>query len=116
MAGGSGCGEASWNACDLGNIAGQVVNAIPGSASQAIQYEASLDFSIYSQSLQTGIEPLQQAIRSYADACPEGKIVLMGYSQGAQVVSDALAGDGGDGSGAVALETKYHKHSKFKSG
>lgn len=31
-------------------------------------------------------------IESYAQACPDGKIVLMGYSQGAQVVADTLLG------------------------
>ncbi|KAF8851237.1 alpha/beta-hydrolase [Acephala macrosclerotiorum] len=41
-------------------------------------------------------------IESYAQACPDGKIVLMGYSQGAQVVADTLLGSSTGFGGTVA--------------
>ncbi|KAH8590795.1 cutinase [Bisporella sp. PMI_857] len=35
-------------------------------------------------------------VNAYAIACPDAKIVLISYSQGAMIVGDALAGGGGD--------------------
>ena len=110
--GGTGCGDASMNSCEVGDVAQQVIKAVPGSVQKTIGYSASGDFSQYATSLNTGIQPLQQHIQDYAKKCPKGKIVLMGYSQGAQVVTDTLAGDGGDGTGAHPLDKKLHDNSK----
>ncbi|EME45634.1 carbohydrate esterase family 5 protein [Dothistroma septosporum NZE10] len=46
----------------------------------------------YQQSVNGGIGALQQVIVDYVNQCPTGKIFVMGYSQGAQVTSSALAG------------------------
>lgn len=46
----------------------------------------------YQRSVAIGTNNLQQAILSYVNACPNGKIFVEGYSQGAQVVSGALGG------------------------
>lgn len=65
---------------------------------QAIPYPAivasseNLANGNYQQSVAIGTNALQQAILSYVDACPNGKIFVEGYSQGAQVVSGALGG------------------------
>lgn len=102
------------NSCEVGEVAQQVVQKVPNSNTTPIGYAASTDFSNYAASLNTGIPSLKQAITSYSDSCPNGKIVLMGYSQGAQVVTDTLAGDGGDGTGATPLDAKYKQNSNSR--
>lgn len=72
-----------------------VVNAIlakiPGSSASAVSYPASPDIN---NSIAAGVKDTQQQITDYYNACPSGKIVLMGYSQGASVVGNAIAGGG----------------------
>nr|POE56391.1 acetylxylan esterase 2 [Quercus suber] len=47
----------------------------------------------YGRSVDQGIGALQQVIVDYVNQCPTGKIFVMGYSQGGQVTSGALAGN-----------------------
>jgi hypothetical protein len=68
-----------------------ILAKIPGSSSSAVVYPAS---PAVSDSIAAGIKDTQQQITDYYNACPQGKIVLMGYSQGASVVGNALAGGG----------------------
>jgi acetylxylan esterase len=69
-----------------------ILNKIPGSNASAVVYPASpVDID---GSLTTGVANAQQQITDYRNACPESKIVLTGYSQGAQVIGDAIAGGG----------------------
>lgn len=75
---------------------GQIASAIGGRL-QAIAYPASSpqvnNGANYGPSVQKGIESLQDTIYAFINQCPTvGKIVVLGYSQGAQVVSGALAG------------------------
>jgi cutinase len=44
----------------------------------------------YQKSVRTGVDNLVQLVKGRAGACPDEKLVLAGYSQGAQVVSTAL--------------------------
>lgn len=44
----------------------------------------------YGVSWGIGIDNLQNEIRGYADSCPGHKIVLLGYSQGASVITGSL--------------------------
>lgn len=47
----------------------------------------------YQQSVQMGVNALHDAIVNYVAACPtQGKVFVLGYSQGAQVVSGVLGG------------------------
>ncbi|KAK3699764.1 hypothetical protein LTR37_016273 [Vermiconidia calcicola] len=62
------------------------VNFIP------IAYPAVLPPADYQKSVNKGIVALQDSIYEYIGRCPAGKIVVMGFSQGAQVVGGALAG------------------------
>lgn len=55
----------------------------------ALDYPASWD---YQTSLRTGVTNLGAALQKTAAACVNTRFVLMGYSQGANVVGDALAG------------------------
>ncbi|BGO98882.1 hypothetical protein NBRC10513v2_003284 [Rhodotorula toruloides] len=77
----------------IGQVATQVKNQIPGSSSEAISYPATLYNYLASES--AGVAAMTAAIQSYTQRCPDSKIVLMGYSQGAQVVGDSLCGSSG---------------------
>ena len=44
-----------------------------------------------------GANAAMDQVNAYASACPGTKIVLAGYSQGAEVIGDVLAGGGGNG-------------------
>lgn len=55
-------------------------------------------------------------IEEYVASCPDSKIVLLGYSQGAQVVGDTLCGISSDGfTATAALASKYSSNSKPKT-
>ncbi|KAK7735530.1 hypothetical protein SLS53_007443 [Cytospora paraplurivora] len=75
----------------LGPIADAVVSACPGSDIVANPYPALLDGYVDSET--AGIDNLTLIVRKYRECCPEaGKMVLLGYSQGAQVTADFLCG------------------------
>lgn len=46
----------------------------------------------YVQSETEGIGNLTELVTEYQSCCPQSKIVLLGYSQGAQVTADFLCG------------------------
>jgi acetylxylan esterase len=71
-------------------VANQVQSAIPGSDSDGVPYPATLDNYISSES--KGVASMQSLIVSYEARCPNSKIALLGYSQGAHVVGDVLCG------------------------
>ncbi|KAK6828543.1 hypothetical protein PG987_011884 [Apiospora arundinis] len=46
----------------------------------------------YEASAKAGVEAVVRQTKSFADMCPQAKIVMVGYSQGAQIMDDALCG------------------------
>jgi hypothetical protein len=76
------------------DIVRKVRQAIPDSTSEAIIYPAGL-FD-YDPSVRAGYKAVNAALSSYVQACPKSKILLAGYSQGAQIIGDTLCGGGGD--------------------
>ncbi|KAL2758989.1 carbohydrate esterase family 5 protein, partial [Sodiomyces alcalophilus JCM 7366] len=74
----------------LGPVASDLAAAIPDSTIQALNYPATL--LDYTTSVAAGILELRDALESYSGTCPGGQVVLMGYSQGAQVILDTLCG------------------------
>lgn len=90
----------------LRNIANQIITAVgKGSYLEAVPYPATLNE--YNVSLSHGIDAAQCMIRRYVDRCSgqiDPKMVLLGFSQGANVLSDALVG--GVGSTGL-LASKY---------
>ncbi|ROT41145.1 alpha/beta-hydrolase [Sodiomyces alkalinus F11] len=74
----------------LGPVASDLIAAIPNSTVQALNYPAT--FFDYATSVAAGILELRDALESYSRTCPQGKVVMMGYSQGAQVILDTLCG------------------------
>jgi acetylxylan esterase len=77
----------------IGTLATEITTRLPGTTVEWVNYPAVL--VPYDQSTNSGIEMTKSAIQKYADSCPNAKIVLLGYSQGAQVVGDVMCGGGG---------------------
>lgn len=68
-----------------------VLAAIPGSGSVAVDYPASVLDPLYPTSVTDGINDLISLVNAYVSSC-SGDIVLVGFSQGGNVITDALAG------------------------
>lgn len=52
----------------------------------------NLQNGMYTESVAIGINETQSLITQYVNNCPDGKVFVLGFSQGAQVVSGALGG------------------------
>ncbi|UQU61396.1 cutinase family protein [Couchioplanes caeruleus] len=71
-------------------LAQQITRAVPQTVrTTALDYPATFN---YTASVQQGVTALAADVRRTAAACRNTRFVLMGYSQGANVVGDALAG------------------------
>jgi acetylxylan esterase len=66
--------------------------AIPGSSVEAIDYPALLN--PYDVSSYNGTQTTTKQLMDYVDKCQKGRVVLLGYSQGAHVVGDVMCGGG----------------------
>lgn len=74
----------------IGGVATQVVQQLPGSDMVSVDYPATL--TDYPTSEASGVTAMTTLLTGYASRCPDSKIVMMGYSQGAQVAADVLCG------------------------
>lgn len=94
-------------------VAGNVTAAIPGSAVTAVDYPATFDD--YAQSVATGSSDLGQLVKDYVKMCPDSKIALLGYSQGAQAVADLICGASSElmPVKTADLDSIYDKNSTF---
>ncbi|KAF2725656.1 carbohydrate esterase family 5 protein [Polychaeton citri CBS 116435] len=75
-------------------VADMIVSAVPGSTSVAVDYPASVfGDGTYPTSVKDGINDAKAKIQDYVDACgATSQIVLLGFSQGGNVMTDVLAG------------------------
>ncbi|KAL5357700.1 cutinase-domain-containing protein [Aspergillus floccosus] len=76
-----------------------ILNAYPGSTAQAISYpacggQASCGGVSYSASVAAGIDAVASAVNSFNTQCPSTQLVLVGYSQGGEIMDAALCGGG----------------------
>ncbi|KAF2272860.1 cutinase [Westerdykella ornata] len=90
-------------------LVNQVKAAYPGAGSEAIQYPACGGQSqcggvSYDNSAQQGTAAVVRAVTSYNQKCPDTQIVLIGYSQGGQIMDNALCGGAGATLTGAALE------------
>ncbi|CAN8102024.1 unnamed protein product [Discula destructiva] len=74
----------------LGSISDAIVAACPSSRVTSNPYVALLDPYLSSEA--QGVGNLTQLVTEYQACCPASQIVLLGYSQGAQVTADFLCG------------------------
>jgi acetylxylan esterase len=91
------------------SVVTSVLAAIPNSGSVALDYPASVLDPLYPDSVVDGINALITLIEDYANSCG-GDIVLVGFSQGGNVITDTLAG-GVDK--PTPLAASYVDHSEF---
>jgi len=84
-------------------VIGSLVTLIQDNSKQTVS-TASVDYPAtlqnYASSVGQGDSALKTQLTNQASACPSQKIVLVGYSQGAQVVGDVIGGGGGGSLGA----------------
>ncbi|PBP28530.1 acetylxylan esterase [Diplocarpon rosae] len=94
----------------IGAVATQVQEMVPGSDSEAVDYPATL--TDYLNSEASGVSAMTKLIQDYAVRCPESKMALMGYSQGAQVVGDIMCGTSeANFNSTPPLSAQYSKNS-----
>ncbi|KAI5467486.1 cutinase [Mariannaea sp. PMI_226] len=74
----------------MGTVAQNIIQYIPGSDIECLDYPALLTPYVASET--AGVLIMTRVIRDYAIKCPMTRMVLLGYSQGAQVTSDVLCG------------------------
>lgn len=67
--------------------------AIPDSGSVPLKYPATVDSPSYDVSVKQGADAALGLIQDYQKSCPQGGIVLVGFSQGGEVFTDLLAGN-----------------------
>ncbi|KAF9032353.1 cutinase [Panaeolus papilionaceus] len=94
--------RASTEAAGAG-IIGALVQQVQRSSSQTVStsnvsYPATL--TNYPSSSAQGTAATKTLLTTQANNCPNQKIVLVGYSQGAHIIGDAVAGGGGGALGA----------------
>lgn len=63
----------------MGALAQAVLENVNGSTSEAIDYPALLQ--PYDESSYAGVVATAKQLQSHVDRCPDGKVILMGYSQ-----------------------------------
>ncbi|KAI6090404.1 carbohydrate esterase family 5 protein [Hypoxylon rubiginosum] len=74
----------------------KIQEAYPGATSEAIVYPASPRGDAYPSSVTAGIQAVVDQVTTYATQCPDSSIVMVGYSEGSQIMDDAFCG-GPDG-------------------
>lgn len=88
----------------------QLIEAgIPGSDDVAVVYPATL--IPYESSEEAGVSNMTQMIQQYTQSCPDTKIVLVGFSQGAQVVGDVLGGGSFGSTPSAPLASQFTQNS-----
>jgi hypothetical protein len=79
----------------IGALAKEIQESVKATVSQqAVKYPAQL--FPYEPSVQAGDTAIKKQLEEEVSKCPGQRIVLLGYSQGAQIVGDALGGGGGN--------------------
>ncbi|KAI9723454.1 MAG: hypothetical protein M1828_004184 [Chrysothrix sp. TS-e1954] len=84
--------ETDANQGQLHTVADNIISRIDNSTVRGIAYPDSKADPRYNVSEAAGVANLRSSIQSYATRCPKTAIVLLGYSQGAQVTPNTLCG------------------------
>jgi acetylxylan esterase len=78
-----------------GLIAERIASRIKDSDVVALDYPATYTDPLYTDSVNNGTQELSEVIRNYTESCPDGKMAVFGYSQGAHVSSNVFCGGTG---------------------
>ncbi|CAI7676481.1 unnamed protein product [Penicillium pancosmium] len=88
----------------IGSLADLVLQQNPGATQEAIDYPA-LPFPVYIADVSIGIKAVTNQFTRYTSSCPNSTLVIIGYSQGAQIMLDALCGSGSILKGGIGTPT-----------
>src|SRR5579875_3216602 len=92
-----------------GSLVTQIVNSSTQTVSrEAVSYPATL--TNYTSSESQGVTNAEQELTTAVRNCPSQKQVLLGYSQGAEVVMDVIAGNGETGGSVAPVSTSISSH------
>lgn len=88
-------------------VVNAILSAYPGSTAEAISYPAcggqsSCGGVSYSSSVQQGTAAAASAVNNYYTQCPSTQLVLVGYSQGAEIFDNAFCGGGDPNQGLTS--------------
>ncbi|KAK0625106.1 cutinase-domain-containing protein [Bombardia bombarda] len=86
-----------------GVVVNLILNAYPGATSEAITYPAcggqsSCGGIAYGESARQGTNNVASQVNAFNTRCPSAQIVLVGYSQGGQIMENAFCGGPDTGS------------------
>ncbi|KAI9158885.1 Acetylxylan esterase [Paramyrothecium foliicola] len=76
-------------------IAQRVARRVPDTNYVGLNYPASFNDPDYNDSEVQGAEAMKDSVLQYNRDCPDHKLAIVGYSQGAQAASDAFCGGSG---------------------
>jgi acetylxylan esterase len=76
-----------------GPVIDMILAANPGATKEQIFYPAT-GGDTYGTSARAGVLAVTNQVTNFSNQCPETQIVLVGYSQGAQIMDDAMCGGG----------------------
>ncbi|KAI5461889.1 cutinase-domain-containing protein [Mariannaea sp. PMI_226] len=87
-----------------GAFVNMIIAAHSGATSEAIVYPAcggqsSCGGVSYADSAKQGTNAVATAVNNFNSRCPNSQIILVGYSQGGQIMDNALCGGGDPGAG-----------------
>jgi acetylxylan esterase len=87
-----------------GALVDRIKSSNSGATSEAISYPAcggqsSCGGAQYGDSARQGTSAVASAVNNFNQRCPNAKIVLVGYSQGGQIMDNAFCGGGDPNSG-----------------
>ncbi|KAL0945273.1 hypothetical protein HGRIS_000784 [Hohenbuehelia grisea] len=97
-----------------GAVVNSVVSAYSGATSEVINYPAcggqsSCGSVSYANSVIQGVSAVASQVNAFNQRCPNTVLVLVGYSQGGQIIDDAYCGGGdtneGLGNTAIPIST-----------
>ncbi|KAJ5103025.1 cutinase [Penicillium argentinense] len=88
----------------IGSLAQLVLQENPEATQEAIDYPAA-PFPFYITDVSIGIKAVTNQFMHYTSLCPNSTLVFIGYSQGAQIMLDALCGSGGPLKGGTGSPT-----------
>ncbi|KAL8408623.1 hypothetical protein RB594_007171 [Gaeumannomyces avenae] len=93
----------------IGVVAGNITQKIKDSRVTAVDYPATL--VEYNASVGNGTSRLKSLVEDYAKKCPNNKMALLGYSQGAQAVGDVICGTSSEGFPSTPkFDSRYEKN------
>jgi len=90
-----------------GAVVNSVLSAYPGATAEAINYpacggQASCGDVSYASSAVQGVAAVASQVNSFNTQCPNTVLVLIGYSQGGQIMDDAYCGGGDTNEGLTS--------------